>query len=502
MTDVAALMNYQIDEMPQPMEVRTEKISFTNKSNNNNIYTFQLQPTGFLDSNALLVFKLKAKDQATSDDNCRLNCFNGALGALKSVQFKIGDQLIQRIEDVNLWSTLNRFLIFDEDKRNKFKSHYYGNALYGEILKDGDQRVHGVNSFTGSVFPDNVKCGIDYGTSSGAGATVLSQKIHFDSSENHLMGIPLGDILPLLFREQFPLFLVPNENKIILEFEFESQSSKFCNKMSNNNYGANENLACSDGDIVVDPESVELLVDYLIFSSASQEATRQKSLQEGGLLLSYHNINTIKKHIPAATVNKEQQIEHRLGLQNQEIHYLQQFKQLSDGAAKGSNKVFLDQRSDSISIESYQYNLNGADQYPEGFRMSPCVQYDQLNECLSSDAKLIKPIYQMDVNSEYSLLSPYPSGLSGTFKVLGVDMQNDDRYKRGGGSMNGQYPIIFKYRRRPHAAITKTVSGRAGVDIGKKEDGALDCTYFAATTRSVNIVSKPSGEVFITTSDL
>jgi hypothetical protein len=154
-SEVQAMMNYDVDDIPQPMSVRTERISYTNKSNNNNIYTFQLLPTGFLDSNSMLVFKLKAKSQAVSDENCRLNTFNGALSALKSVQFKIGDQLIQRIDDVGAWATLNRFLVFDEDKRNKYHSHYFGNALYGEVLKDGAQDVHGVNSFTGAMFPDN-----------------------------------------------------------------------------------------------------------------------------------------------------------------------------------------------------------------------------------------------------------------------------------------------------------------------------------------------------------
>jgi hypothetical protein len=296
--------------------------------------------------------------------------------------------------------------------------------------------------------------------------------------------------------------MVPNENKIILEFEFESQSSLFCNKMTNNDYSAHQNLACADGDIQVVPDSVELLVDYLIYSSQTQEATRAKTIKEGGLLLSYHNINTIKKHIPSATVNKEQQVEHRLGLQNQEIHYLQQFKKLVDTPQKGSNKVLLGQRSDSVSIESYQYNIKGGDQFPEGFRQSATAQYDMLNETLSADAKVLKPLYCMDVNSEYSLVSPYPSGISGQYKVLACDLQNDERYQRGGGTFNGSYPVIFKYRRRPHDEINSTVSTRTDVAIGKKEDGAMDVIYYAATTRSVNILSQASGAVLITVSDM
>ena len=85
--------------------------------------------------------------------------------------------------------------------------------------------------------------------------------------------------------------------------------------------------------------------------------------------------------------------------------------------------------------------------------------------------------------------------------MLGVDLRNDDSGISGSGTNPGSYPVIFKYRRRGHGEIVKDISGRAGCKIAKNELSSLDCTYFVATTRNVNIVSQPNGMVFVTVAD-
>ena len=91
-------------------------------------HTFRLPTTGFLDKNTLLLFKCVAKDGTVSTASPRFNCFNGSLGAIKRVQFQVGDFSIQDLSAVNIWATLNKLYVESPSRQNDYFGHYLHNS--------------------------------------------------------------------------------------------------------------------------------------------------------------------------------------------------------------------------------------------------------------------------------------------------------------------------------------------------------------------------------------
>mgnify|MGYP000170953906 CR=1 FL=1 len=71
----------------------------------------------------------------------------------------------------------------------------------------------------------------------------------------------------------------------------------------------------------------------------------------------------IEKSLQAGTANVEQREDFRLNVLDQEVHYVQMIKKLPDNAT-GKERVLLGQRSDSVSINTLNYNINGVDIFP------------------------------------------------------------------------------------------------------------------------------------------
>tara|TARA_R100000388_G_scaffold94489_1_gene81895 strand:- start:200 stop:1678 length:1479 start_codon:yes stop_codon:yes gene_type:complete len=492
MTSVAQLQeltDYSVDMNAENiMDVRTEKLDPIVSGAYR--HTFRLDTSSYLDKNTMLLFKCKAKDGTVSADNCRLNCFNGALGAISSVELQIGDFQVQKINNVNQWSTLNHLYSLPPGVQNKKLSAYVQNCIKYEALKSQGTSVA---DNVGVIAPDNKKSGINYGRSdTRAGASVLNFKITNDASGNQLIGIPLGMLLPILNTRDLPLFLF-TAYKIHLTIEFNPNSSEFANKIG----APSANLACTDGDILF--SDVNLLVDYLIFPSRVQESVREKTQSAGGYVMDFINVENIQKVIPAATANTEQTTEMRINVVNQEVHYVQLLKQ-KDTYDDNNNKITLGQRCDSVSIEEYQVNVNGVDQYNFGFIFNPVEQYNQLNYVLGRDLQVISPYYVADTNTEASMISLPAQGILGKYKPLGLDLRNGEPTISGGGRVIGNYPIRWIYKRKGHAAINSTMEGTP--EIAQEDISGLSVNFFVGTTRVVNVKSLPSGGMSVVVSDM
>jgi hypothetical protein len=65
--------------------------------------------------------------------------------------------------------------------------------------------------------------------------------------------------------------------------------------------------------------------------------------------------------------------------------------------------------------------------------------------------------------------------------------------------MVGNYPIIVKYMRKPHAQITSNIASNP--IIGLDETGTLNVNFFCATTRLVNVRTLPSGGMSVVVSN-
>ena len=501
MASLQELTNYEATSPDNVMDVRTEFLEPIHSTGNTFKHTFRIDTMGFLDKNTLLCFKTKA---TANSGNLRANTFNGVLGAIKRVRLLFGDFEIQDLDNCGMWATLNHLVKMRPDSRRKKMGHYLANALDTEVLQATDASISGQGGLgqTGQIYPNNATSGINYGlfdnsSATGGTPTINSYAITDTVGNNIKTAIPLGMLVPALEERNIPLFLF-TDYKVFLEVEFNSATSEWCNNVANNAYNANANLSATNG--TVEFAEVELLIDYLIFPSRVQEDYRAETQREGGLTLDFMNVASVDKTIPVATANTKQQIEHRINAVDTEIHYLQQIKKLP-ASANGWNRVLLDQRSDGITRQTVQYNINGVNVFPEPL-FSPLQHYNQLSYNLGQDLQLDKPFFCKDVNTCSCLLSPPSGQLLGKFNVNALDLQTSHGggMIRGNGTMIGNYPIRVIYERTPVASTNSEVSGTPVAC--ESEVGVMEVNYFVGQTRLVNVVSMPNGGMNIGVSNL
>jgi hypothetical protein len=491
MTSLARLTDYSIDEQPNYFDIRTERLDPIVSSSFR--YQFRLDPAAFMDRNSMLLFKVSAKDAAAAARGLRVNCFNGILGAVKHIELQIGDHTVQRIDNVNQWATLNNLYNLPVSVQEKVMSHYLKQQVKYEVSSGAGV---GPGDVTGVIKPDNTNSGFNWGQSdSGAGAAVNSLELSDSAHNNELCGIPLGVLCPMLQNQEFPLFLF-QEYKIHLTIQFESDASKYVNDKTANNLAGGERLAAASDAVVIG--DVHLLVDYLIFPARVVDAVKAQTQKQGGYNFEFVNVENVQKTISAATANTTQQEDIRLNVVNQEVHYVQMMKQLPDSKF---DKVCLGQRSDSISIEEYQFNVNGVDIYTEGFVSSPLEMYNNTTYVLGRDLAVPKPLCVADTNTQASLLSPSDMGISGKYKPICLDLRNGNPTVRGGGRVISEYPIRHIYKRKPHGEVTAADLATTPV-IGQAENGILDVEYFLGVTRVVNVLAMPSGGNNVVVNDL
>lgn len=488
MADIQRLTDYSPEDTENFMDIRTERLDPIVSSAYR--YQFRLDPAAFLDKNSMLLFKVNSADGNAA--NKRLNCFNGGLGAIKTIELQIGDHQVQRIDDVGKWATLNKLYSLPVAVQEKVMSHYLKSQLKYDVLKaEGTQR----SDVTGCIVPDGTNSGINWGRSDdNTDAAINSMVMNTDKSLNQLIGIPLGVLCPMLASDDFPLFLF-QEFKVHLTINFESNASQYVNDITRVTYPGQHMEALPSA---VSFSDVHLLVDYLVFPARIVDAIKAKTQEAGGYTFNFINVETVDKTIAAGTANVKQQVDIRLNLVNQEVHYVQMIKQLPAGQF---DKVCLGQRSDSVSIEEYQFNINGVDAYTEGFVTSPLEVYNNTNYVLGRDLALPKPLCVADTNTQASLLSPCDFGLLGKYKPICIDLRNGEPSIRGGGRVIGEYPIRHIYSRKPHAEINSAQLATAP-PMGQDETGVLDVQYFCGVTRLVNVLAMASGGNSVVVSDM
>src|SRR5210317_1436067 len=104
MDGLKSLYDYGTSDMENILDIRSETVEPLTSSAKKVV--FRLEPTGYLDENSLLQFKLKSNVA----DVLRMNVFNGGLGAIKRVIFSVGDYILNDVNDVNEWATLHNLL--------------------------------------------------------------------------------------------------------------------------------------------------------------------------------------------------------------------------------------------------------------------------------------------------------------------------------------------------------------------------------------------------------
>ncbi len=492
---MSGLFDYNVNLQPAVMDIRSETLEPISSSSTR--YVFRLDQAGQLDANSMLLFKpvLQAGANGNETNTTRVNPYGGGLLAIKRATFQVGDYILNDTVDIGRISNLVDMGTVQSSNNSHYNSHYFQNNFHTKIASTGGT-VAGINTEVqnggvGSYMYDRRRSAMDFGArnSAFAGAKVNNCIITANKDNNAQIGIPLGNLFPCLKGQELPLFLF-QDYRILLTIEFHT-ADKWCNNSNAHNSGftlANSVLA----------EDVKLQVDYIIYPSEVQNAQREQTNAQGGLTLAFPDIIKIEKNIGAtgALPGVEQSVEHRLGMDNREVHKIYMLKQLSH-AAKAEDQLLANARCDGMNQEEYNVNIDGVDVFQE-FKYGPNSQYDETTNCLGGDLQVVRPMYFNDENTIVSKLADENSGLLGRLKPLCLDLTNGNPGVVGAGRQIGAYPIIWKYKRRPCNNLINCFpdadaakKGRASVSQNLR--GALNVDYFVYVSRTANIKSSPSG---------
>lgn len=498
------LTNYEQPLQPNGIDIRTEYLEPITSSKLR--HTFRLDQTGYLDTNSMFVFKYQAVG-ADQNNNCRLNCWNGALGSIKRVIFQIGDNIINDIQDVYKYATLKNTNM-PCSVRNNFLGHYLGNSLWLDTQRSANDKPLGwfldgsgateTNTYTennysyaGAVITDHRKSGTNFGNranTSGDGAIINSGLISTDKSVNHQHGITLGMLIPALKGQKIPLFLFEKQ-RILLTIEFNTADVYANNiKASKIAYsGGTENAICSVGDIV--PVDVRMVVDYLIMPTDIQNELTEKTRQEGGYKMEFYDVVNVEKNIVQGTNGQVQAVEHRIGQNNREVHNIIMWKDVSPlaqndvGGNSRGGALMCGQGCLGYGKEEYNVNIDGRDEFDHKV-YNPISQYNELSNALGSDFQVSRPQYVNDSTASASELTTLAGGLRGTMKPLALGLRNGEPLVVGGGRQMGNYPIIWKWQRECNNAVQFT---------NPRDDHPIKVNYFCELSRVANILSTDKG---------
>ena len=445
-----ALIDYELKEAPQQSEIRTEEEEPLNpQTSSTRTFKFKVNNVGFLDGTSMITFKLQKTATADAAHRLRVNCWNGALGAIKSAVMKVGDFEIVNTQGLDRIATL-RHLNQPTAIRNDMLGFYLANNLRVHVASNASsENLEGTDRGVGQLRPET-DSGINFGQQNdGTGAAVNNYSINTDTNLNEKYGIPLYMLFPCLENRQLPLFLF-QDYPVILEITF-NEPSKYVNNIGR---PAADEYRSQDTDIAI--AEPKLVVDYVlpptetINSFIDQVATQ-------GYRFEYPRINRVIKSLAQTQNNTVQEVEHRLGQEGREVHMIYQFKNYNSGddptAAGLGNKILLSQKIDGSMIEEYNVEVNGQDLFSD-FVYNNASQYNKVSQCLDKPLYLPRCMYYNDVNTQNANLTNQTAGLKANFKPLAVDMRNGMNSIVGGGTpIQRGSQLIFKYRRTGKDAV-------------------------------------------------
>ena len=498
---MANLFNYDVNLQPAVMDIRSETLEPISSSTMR--YVFRLDQAGELDSNSVLLFKpLLAANDANREHNQRVNPWGGGLLAIKRAIFQVGDYILNDIQDVGRISNLVDMGTINSSNNSKYNGHYFKNNTQFKVLESGG--TDGVNlaggtesqaGGAGTIVYDRNRSGMDFGIvhNNAVQGKVNNCVITNNVDTNHQIGIPLGNLFPCLKGQNIPLFLF-QDYRILITIEFATCENWVNMAHKGTNHHSQISIA---GDVV--PTEVKLQVDYIINPSEIQNKQREMTNAQGGLNLAFPDIIKVEKQIAAAGANDAansgltQNVEHRIGMDNKEVHSIYMLKKIDRNNPSNYDKIFLNARCDGMDVEEYNVNIDGVDVFQEA-KWNPSSQYDELTNCLGDNLKVPRPVFFNDCNTYMSRLADATGGLLGKLKPLCLDLKNGNGGVVGGGRSIGAYPIIWKYQRKPTARVlNKAGAGNeAGELVGRLND-ALSVDYFVYCSRTANITSTPSG---------
>lgn len=521
------LYNFDVPDKQNILEIRSETVVPLSSSPFK--YVFRLEPTGYLDANTLLLFKLQNETKVGDEpaDRLRVNCLNGALGAIQRVTFNVGDFILNDVDGCDRWATLDGLMKTQRTQQNLYMSHYLGNQFYTEPANedvnyvDGDNELQSVGK--GEIVLEPRKSGISVGgykdATSPNGAydalqtRVNSLEITTDYTKNQQYAVPLGLIIPALQGRQIPLFLF-DQYRLYITVYFNT-ADKFVNNLSYADYNPVVNeLALFADTKDVSFQDVKLQVDYIIEPAEMMEALVSKVAEKEGYVMDFYDVVRVQSQLAevpnqpllpagAGRLCNKQKVEFKLGQNNREIHKIYMMRQFTDkttcdNSSLRSFALLGPQRCDGVNEESINWYINGQDVFPESELFHNGFHFDQLAMALDMDLQVERPMFMNSLDSQFSGLTSPANPLSGTYKPLGLDLRNGNGQILGGGTLIGNYPIICKYSR--NSIMPLSSQGGDNATIGFKGDvGAMNVDFYVMASRRAIIKSGMKGnDVMVT----
>lgn len=492
---ITELLDYgDIEDEPSVMSYRSETVFPIETSSRT--ARFRLEPFGYLGGESMLTFKMQG---SLADPRLRANVVSGGLAAIKTARLQVGDTVIIEQRDFHLSSMADLVVKKDRDSLSKYHSHYWGCAFQTTaVTSDASGPKTNEDATAGQVVMDTDKCGIKFprpgGTDPGA---VQSQAITNDKDSNYQVGIRLGELFPVLDTDDFPLFLF-DQYRIHIFLEF-NDASVFVNSLQSvsppgdGNVSKRRLLAAGGTDGTITYEDRKLQIDYKIFPSAVLDADRAKTEREGGLQLTFYDSKMIEKQVTGdgVTAGNQQSVELRLGLQGTEVHEISMLKRLVDDTDKAGSadmelrnqSLLLDMTCNTAADEEYQVDVNGIPSFPF-FMKHFGSKYNRMREAKAHDLFMERPFFYGDTNDLQSQITTRAGGLQGTYSPLCVDLRNGMPMIAGGGTIIGQYPVVWKFKRTPRAATTGE---------NNAQNGTLDVVFLCKITKQAVIRSSQKG---------
>ena len=482
---LASLYDFDKPDVEQGFEIRSDTIDPLTTSSRR--VKFRLEPIGYLDSNSMLLFKMKGPDAA---DEYRASCVTGGLGAIKMARLSVGDTILSETQECGRVLFMDKFSKLDRDSMSRRHAHYLGNS-FTSVAPDAALAPEAAAS--GQVVMSD-KCGAYFGTpATYANRVVRSQAIRADVDDNYQVGILLGDLFPCLKRagsiRTLPLYLF-DQYRIYIDIEFED-GDKFVNKLDGAAPGAGVSPLLQAAATDISYSDIKLQVDYVIMPSGILDADRAETNKDGGLTLNYYDYLVVEKVLADQGGVAEQDTEFRIGAQERDVHAVTMLKQFTDAVGtefSGRNRaLMLNNVCDAVNKESYQVTVNGVDRYPF-FIESPATQYDLLSYGVGGEPEMERPFLFQDDNDFDSGITTAQSGLAGTYKPLSCDLRNGLPVVVGGGTQIGKYPIIWKYKRTGTAG-----AAGGGLTTRNKMDGPASVDFVIKASKQARVMSTPVG---------
>jgi hypothetical protein len=474
------------------LEIRSDTIYPLTSSVQQKKYVFRLEPSGYLDENSLLLFKLQRTGGA-NNHGFRVNCFNGALGGIRRCVLSVGDFTLNDVDDVNEWATLENMMTKNRDTLNRFSSHYYGNQLHTTVADvRRDDVTHGQGVGVGEIIPDSLNNGVIVGSINNANVAttgyvnianpnrVNSLRITDNANNNIQHGVLLGDILPCLKGRRIPLFMF-DEYRIYIEVYFNDES-EYINYISNSNYSTGQTLSADNGTMVL--SDVKLQIDYILPPASVIEMEKKEIEKDGGYVMDFYDVSKIQKSLPAVAGVTQQRQEFRIGQADRELHKIYMIRKFTNtqNTKLRRNALLLGQRCDSVNNESINFNINGEDEYEYALNHDGFL-YDELSYALGKDLEVERPMFFNDDNTEHVYLASSTNPLQGTYKPLGISLRNGNPGIMGAGRVIGKYPIVVKYTRTGHDNTIRL----------NKTNEAMNVNFHVMATRRAVIQSGVKG---------